>query len=43
VKHGHVTKVVDWPHSSFHRYVERGVLVADWGGDMKEIPGSFGE
>jgi putative transposase len=43
VKHGHVTKVADWPHSSFHRYVERGVLVADWGGDLKDIPGSFGE
>jgi putative transposase len=43
VKHGHVTHVADWPHSSFHRYVERGVLVADWGGDIKDIPGSFGE
>ena len=31
VKHRHVTRVVDWPHSSFHRYVERGVLDADWG------------
>jgi len=43
VKHGHVTRVVDWPHSSFHRYVERGLLAADWGGDMKDIQGSFGE
>ena len=43
VKHGHVTRVADWPHSSFHRYVERGVLAADWGGDMREIHGSFGE
>jgi putative transposase len=43
VKHGHVTRVADWPHSSFHRYVERGLLAADWGGDMKDIPGSFGE
>jgi len=43
VKHGHVTHVADWPYSSFHRYVERGVLVADWGGDIKDIPGSFGE
>ncbi len=22
VKHGHVNRVADWPHSSFHRYVE---------------------
>src|SRR6266852_3699662 len=37
VKHGHVTRVGDWPHSSFHRYVERGQLPADWGGDTKDI------
>ena len=43
VKHGHVTRVVDWPHSSFHRYVEQGLLAADWGGDMEAIPGPFGE
>jgi putative transposase len=43
VKHGHVTRVVDWPHSSFHRYVARGILTADWGGDMKDLQGAFGE
>jgi putative transposase len=43
VKHGYVTRVSDWPHSSFHRYVEGGLLVADWGGDMRDIKGSFGE
>jgi len=43
VKHGHVARVVDWPHSSFHRFVERGWLASDWGGDMKEIEGAFGE
>jgi len=43
VKHGHVTRVADWPHSSFHRFVERGLLVADWGGDVRDIAGSFGE
>ena len=43
VKHGRVTRVVDWPHSSFHRFVERGLLAADWGGDFKDIAGSFGE
>ena len=43
MKHGHVASVADWPHSSFHRYVERGFLAADWGGDMKEVHGSFGE
>jgi putative transposase len=39
VKHRYVTRVVDWPHSSFHRYVEHGELVADWGGDMKRDSG----
>jgi len=43
VKHGHVSRVCDWPHSSFHRYVERGVLATDWGGDLREIAGHFGE
>jgi putative transposase len=43
VKHGHVACVANWPHSSFHRYVERGLLAADWGGDMKDIQGTFGE
>src|SRR3984893_8658579 len=41
IKHGYVTRVADWPHSSFHRYVERGLLAADWGGDMRDIQGSF--
>jgi putative transposase len=43
VKHGHVKRVVDWPHSSFHRYVKRELLPADWGGDLRDIQGSFGE
>jgi REP-associated tyrosine transposase len=43
VKHGYVSRVADWPHSTFHRYVERGLLAADWGGDVREITGSFGE
>ena len=43
IKHGHVTRARDWPHSSFHRYVERGLLAPDWGGDVKEIEGAFGE
>jgi putative transposase len=43
VKHGHVTRASNWPHSSFHRYVQRGLLAADWGGDMRDVSGSFGE
>jgi putative transposase len=43
VKHELVTRVVDWPHSSFHRYVEQGLLPADWAGDATDLPGNFGE
>jgi hypothetical protein len=38
-----VARVADWPHSSFHRYVERGILPADWGGGGSLIDGRFGE
>ena len=31
VKHGHVLRAVDWPYSTFHRYVVEGILPADWG------------
>ena len=43
VKHELVSRVVDWPHSSFHRSVEQGLLPADWGGDTMDINGNFGE
>jgi putative transposase len=43
VKHGLVSRAWDWPHSSFHRYVERGILPADWGGDALDVAGRFGE
>ena len=44
VKHRLVTRACDWPHSSFHRYVARGFLPVDWGGDVGEAPrGRFGE
>ena len=33
VKHGLTTRVVDWPHSTFHRYVQRGLLAHDWAVD----------
>jgi putative transposase len=36
VKHGHVTKVRDWPHSSFHRWVREGKLSDNWAGTADE-------
>lgn len=43
VKHGLVTRVADWPHNSFHRYVKDGVLPLDWGGDTREVGTDFGD
>ena len=43
VKHGHVTRVRDWPHSSFHRMVKLGIYPEDWGGDVADNGTGFGE
>jgi putative transposase len=43
VKHGYVSQVRDWPFSSFHSYVERGILPVDWAGDIGAFSGEFGE
>ena len=43
VKHGLVTRVKDWPYSSFHRMVKVGVYPEDWAGDAVELVGNFGE
>jgi hypothetical protein len=32
VKHGYVKRVIDWPYSTFHRFVAKGVYPSDWGG-----------
>ena len=32
VKHNLVDQVVEWPYSSFHKYVEQGIYPQDWGG-----------
>lgn len=42
VKHGLVSRVQDWPYSSFHRDVRAGVFPEDWAGDVAQ-PGAFGE
>jgi putative transposase len=30
VKHGLVRQAVDWPYSTFRRYVKRGIIPMDW-------------
>ena len=41
VKHGLVARVCDWPHSSFHRDVQRGLVPDDWA--CEGADGDFGE
>jgi len=39
VKHGLVSRVRDWPHSSFHAHVERGAYPLDWAyGTPEDFP-----
>jgi putative transposase len=37
VKHGLVKRVVDWPHSTFHRLVEGGVYPRNWAGGEEDM------
>jgi putative transposase len=43
VKHGLVERPVDWPHSTLHAYIKRGIVSADWGEDTVTETNSFGE
>lgn len=43
VKHGLVSRVRDWPYSTFHRYAKEGVYPLDWSGAVAPIDGMFGE
>ena len=35
VKHGLVKQVSDWPYSTFHRLVEKGIYPDDWSGSSE--------
>ena len=44
VKHGLTENVRDWPYSTFHRYVQKGVYTKTWGSDAIANNGNqFGE
>jgi putative transposase len=43
VRHGCARRAVEWPHSSFHRYVRRGWLTEDWACDDDSEAAKFGE
>jgi putative transposase len=44
VKHGHVSRVVDWPHSSFRQWAADGAYGLDWGAprDMAGLSPPYG-
>lgn len=33
VKHGNVQTVIEWPYSTFHRYLRNGIYASDWSDD----------
>lgn len=39
VKHGYAASALEWPHSSFRRYVEAGVYPPDWGRGGMDLEG----
>jgi len=34
MKHGYVKRVKDWPYSTFHHYVDQGIYLPNWCGDI---------
>ena len=43
VKHGWVSRAVDWPYSTLHDYIGKGIVTADWGGGGNDTDGVYGE
>ncbi|CAI8961261.1 transposase [Methylocaldum szegediense] len=43
VKHGWVKRPLEWPYSTFHRYVAAGLYPADWGSQPLLSKGEYGE
>lgn len=43
MNHGLVNRVVDWPHSTSHRYVKDEVYQENWANDGVSVGGDFGE
>lgn len=43
VKHGLVQSVCEWPHSTFHGYVKKGILHEEWSKDITFLEERYGE
>jgi len=43
VKHGYVVQPSDWPYSTFHQFVRKGIYPADWACAGENTSSNFGE
>ena len=43
VKHGYVNAPAEWPYTSLHRYIQRGLLPSDWAVSMDLNFSNWGE
>ena len=43
VKHGYVNQAVDWPYSTIHEYITKGILVKNWAYEETGNEIEFGE
>ena len=43
VKHGWVSRPVDWAYSTLHRYIASGLVPEDWGGGEENDRRGYGE
>ena len=41
VKHGYVSRVRDWPYSTFHDAVAYGIVPPDWAGDVGHLDTTY--
>ena len=43
VKHGHVIRPIDWPYSSIHQFIRKGILNPYWTCEKQSDLFAFGE
>ncbi|MDT8372309.1 MAG: transposase [Gammaproteobacteria bacterium] len=43
VKHGYVKRAIDWPYSTIHEYIRKGVLGEEWAYEENVDESEFGE
>lgn len=43
VKHGYVKRAIDWPYSTIHEYIRKGILDEGWAYEESDAESEFGE